>query len=362
MFSNLAARAEEISGATREAISAWRGKAAVRFTDHMLHRLRAGELLADSVDGAAAALRTYATVLRRAQQLFREAEQEAHSVGLALLGPVIDPRSLLPPTAEKAMHEPHVAWALAEAERQRYAAACDLVLALHSLHPKLSEAGYLLGDHSGLSPLGFAGDFVKGAGGGMVDLGLGLASMVAKTAPPVFLTSPQARTDLTDSATAEASQLWQHPESALDLAGLPDPSLLTSGHPGEFTGRIAAWAATTLTPGGADGADEAAAAARANSRVEAIWQRLDSPTPKYKEHIRLVHSQEGLNAAHGDLVQDDATDIPGRPTYPGHWQRLPGGIEVGYRPASKSGGPGVDIRYPDGRRQRTIHISPWPSK
>jgi RHS repeat-associated protein len=70
--------------------------------------------------------------------------------------------------------------------------------------------------------------------------------------------------------------------------------------------------------------------------------------------VKLVSSVDELNALFRELTSGGKAVQGG--TYPGRLVKLPDGTTVGLRSQSKSGGPTVDIKLPDGS-VRKIHIS-----
>lgn len=87
------------------------------------------------------------------------------------------------------------------------------------------------------------------------------------------------------------------------------------------------------------------------SDAREIIQRL----PKGKGRgVRLVENQAELDAVYGELIGRGAQGIEWV-DYEGDVVRTPDGVEVGYRPESKTGTPTVDVRIPNDRPTR-IHF------
>ncbi|WP_158019442.1 hypothetical protein [Mycolicibacter sinensis] len=58
-------------------------------------------------------------------------------------------------------------------------------------------------------------------------------------------------------------------------------------------------------------------------------------------------------------LTENATRVPGPPSYPGEWQVLEDGTRIAYRENSKFGGPTIEIQYPDGEKV-DIHLEERP--
>jgi len=73
--------------------------------------------------------------------------------------------------------------------------------------------------------------------------------------------------------------------------------------------------------------------------------------------VRIVGTEVELNAIWTQYSQG-GTPIVGS-TYPGQRVRFPDGSEIALRPASKTGGPTIDVLGAGGERVK-IHVEPWP--
>jgi hypothetical protein len=73
--------------------------------------------------------------------------------------------------------------------------------------------------------------------------------------------------------------------------------------------------------------------------------------------VRTVPDVAKLDEVFGEMTKG-GKPVP-KSTYPGPFIELPDGTTVGKRPGSKSGGPTIDMTFPDGT-ERGIHVFPWP--
>lgn len=71
--------------------------------------------------------------------------------------------------------------------------------------------------------------------------------------------------------------------------------------------------------------------------------------------VKVVGSADELQGLFG-RISHGGSPVVGS-TYPGQLVRLPDGTTVGMRAVSRSGGPTIDIKLPDGMLQK-IHVSP----
>jgi hypothetical protein len=96
-----------------------------------------------------------------------------------------------------------------------------------------------------------------------------------------------------------------------------------------------------------------AATSSGRTEIETLLQSL----PKGKHRgIRTVADQAELEIIWRDIRNGGRTVA--HPSYPGSLIELPDGTLVGGRPHSTSGGPTIDIKFPDGTI-RTIHVRKW---
>jgi hypothetical protein len=72
--------------------------------------------------------------------------------------------------------------------------------------------------------------------------------------------------------------------------------------------------------------------------------------------VSVVNSPEQLDSLFDEISRGGT---PLKSSYPGEFVRLPDGTTVGLRGSSASGGPTIDIKFPDGEIQK-VHIDPWP--
>ncbi len=146
--------------------------------------------------------------------------------------------------------------------------------------------------------------------------------------------------------------------SGLLAAGAVVGTEIVGGGPEDPAADAAAAGEVAAIEGGGDAAAAAAsagdvaeaAAADAGSAESSI---TDLP-PGRSPGVYTVSNPEDLQALYDDL------SVGGKPvenSYPGQMVELPDGTTVGLRAASKSGGPTLDVKLPDGT-QLKVHVTP----
>lgn len=91
---------------------------------------------------------------------------------------------------------------------------------------------------------------------------------------------------------------------------------------------------------------------------EDVHQRVDPLPPGRQPHVKVLMTPEQIRIFYENLTEN-ATRVPGPPSYPGEWQVLEDGTRIAYRENSKFGGPTIEIQYPDGEKV-DIHLEERP--
>ncbi|HLI37207.1 MAG TPA: hypothetical protein VKV80_07675 [Streptosporangiaceae bacterium] len=164
-----------------------------------------------------------------------------------------------------------------------------------------------------------------------------------------------ARTLAADAETARAAAAIGRQAEGAQVPG-EGASPASAGTRGEAA---AAMAPTNPATGTARAAGTGAPAlgdsgtASSEGSVRAAVSRLDAGR---NAGVSVAHSTEQLDSLFGELSHGGT---PVESSYPGKLVKLTDGTTVGLRGTSASGGPTIDIRYPDGERMK-VHVDPWP--
>lgn len=110
-------------------------------------------------------------------------------------------------------------------------------------------------------------------------------------------------------------------------------------------------------PGSADGGAGGAVELSVHDARD-VHREVDPLPPGKNPGVKELPTPEEIRRLYEQLTEN-AGSAP-RSTYPGDERMLEDGTRIGYRPNSGSGGPTVDIRYPDGTRVK-VHL-PEPPK
>ena len=91
----------------------------------------------------------------------------------------------------------------------------------------------------------------------------------------------------------------------------------------------------------------------AGKSLRSVDEILSALPKGSNSRVRIVERESALRAVHEELARGGKkASIPG---YPGYFVRRPDGTLIGLRQSSKSGGPTIDIRRPNGRREK-VHV------
>lgn len=91
-----------------------------------------------------------------------------------------------------------------------------------------------------------------------------------------------------------------------------------------------------------------------------VHAKVDPLPPGRQPHVKVLKTPEQIRLFYEQLTEN-ATRVPGPPTYPGEWQVLEDGTRIAYRENSKFGGPTIEIQYPDGKNV-DIHMEERPKR
>jgi hypothetical protein len=232
-----------------DGVEGWQGAAAQAYSSHAESRLQVLKLAEQALDSDAGALEEYTARLERAQETYRQGHVEARAAGLAFLGDVVNPASLLPPDPQKLRAAAEFSRELAAAEAAGLWASSELSAALEAQEQLAQKAEWLLGDRSGLSPLGFVHDLFGAPAKYLWEMGTGMdalagAVLMAALGDPIGLEQLE-REGQSSLRYAEA-----HPAAALKtLLGADEiQDAFDDGHPGQAAGLLGTSLAMTLNP------------------------------------------------------------------------------------------------------------------
>lgn len=104
------------------------------------------------------------------------------------------------------------------------------------------------------------------------------------------------------------------------------------------------------------GAATGGAGSAAKAGASGVTKTLSGLAAGRSTGVRVVGSADELDGLFARLARGGSQV---ESNYPGKLVRLPDGTTVGLRGASRSGGPTIDVRLPNGQTIK-VHVDPWP--
>ncbi len=339
----LAARAEEtdrIAGALRKVdLGPWSGQAAEAFADALVVVARALHKSADDALAVARALSRHADVVEWARDCARDMDLEADG-GRARL------TELQAAVAESAVRTAAALREIAQGASQ-LADGWDVLRMVRSQYYTGVAEG-AVGIVQGLYQFSAVRFAIEPQA--VIDDGIALAAgLAAGLRDPVGMARA-----VTDYDT------WR--TEPIRAAGRLVPDILLSAATAG-TGSAAAAAGRGIRGVGA--AARAAGDAlspvrdghspRAPRTADEMREELSRLPAGRHRHVRLVGTEDLLRELFRHLT-DGAEPAEAPASYKGEWLRHADGTQVSLRETSRSGGPTIDVRYPDGTKDWKVHV------